>query len=362
MTGSLSGEASAFLARRRATTGRGRAGRARKVYGITEHGRELLVTLLEDPSSDDKAFPLKVALCAALAPARRLELFERRRAGLATQLAAARTGKRRSGERVDGYLRALREHDTADHRTRDRLARRPDRRRARAPPGRRPGHQPGGHDRMTIRLAIAGVGNCASSLVQGLEYYRDADPPSRSPGSCTSSSAATTSATSRSSPPSTSTPPRSASTSARRSSPGRTTPSASRRSASSASTVQRGPTLDGLGKYYRPTVEESPAEPVDVAAGAARRPGRRAGVVPPGRLRGGAEALRPGVPRRRRGVRQRHPGLHRVRPRVGGQVRGRRRADRRRRHQEPGRRHHRPPHPGPPVRGPRASCSTAPTS
>src|SRR5579864_4066007 len=30
-------------------------------------------------------------------------------------------------------------------------------------------------------------------------------------------------------------------------------------------TVQRGPTLDGLGKYYRQTVEESPAAPVDVA-------------------------------------------------------------------------------------------------
>jgi myo-inositol-1-phosphate synthase len=30
-------------------------------------------------------------------------------------------------------------------------------------------------------------------------------------------------------------------------------------------TVQRGPTLDGLGKYYRATIEESPAEPVDVA-------------------------------------------------------------------------------------------------
>ena len=29
---------------------------------------------------------------------------------------------------------------------------------------------------MTIRLAIAGVGNCASSLVQGLAYYRDAEP------------------------------------------------------------------------------------------------------------------------------------------------------------------------------------------
>jgi myo-inositol-1-phosphate synthase len=29
-------------------------------------------------------------------------------------------------------------------------------------------------------------------------------------------------------------------------------------------TVQRGPTLDGLGKYYRETIEESAAEPVDV--------------------------------------------------------------------------------------------------
>ena len=29
--------------------------------------------------------------------------------------------------------------------------------------------------------------------------------------------------------------------------------------------VQRAPTLDGLGKYYRQTVEESPADPVDVA-------------------------------------------------------------------------------------------------
>jgi DNA-binding PadR family transcriptional regulator len=113
MTGSLSGEANAFLARRRTPTGRtGRGGRARKVYGITEYGRELLVTLLEDPATDDKVFPLKVALCAALVPARRLELFERRRTSLATQLAAARAGRRRSTERVDGYLRALREHDT----------------------------------------------------------------------------------------------------------------------------------------------------------------------------------------------------------------------------------------------------------
>jgi myo-inositol-1-phosphate synthase len=33
-----------------------------------------------------------------------------------------------------------------------------------------------------VRLAIVGVGNCASSLVQGLEYYKDADPDERVPG------------------------------------------------------------------------------------------------------------------------------------------------------------------------------------
>ncbi|HUB42391.1 MAG TPA: inositol-3-phosphate synthase [Streptosporangiaceae bacterium] len=34
----------------------------------------------------------------------------------------------------------------------------------------------------SVRVAIVGVGNCASSLVQGVEYYRDADPASRVPG------------------------------------------------------------------------------------------------------------------------------------------------------------------------------------
>jgi myo-inositol-1-phosphate synthase len=33
-----------------------------------------------------------------------------------------------------------------------------------------------------IRVAIAGVGNCASSLVQGVEYYKDADPGEFIPG------------------------------------------------------------------------------------------------------------------------------------------------------------------------------------
>ena len=33
-----------------------------------------------------------------------------------------------------------------------------------------------------IRVAIVGVGNCASSLVQGVTYYHDADPSERVPG------------------------------------------------------------------------------------------------------------------------------------------------------------------------------------
>ena len=33
-----------------------------------------------------------------------------------------------------------------------------------------------------VRVAIAGVGNCASSLVQGVEYYRDAAPDDDVPG------------------------------------------------------------------------------------------------------------------------------------------------------------------------------------
>ncbi len=33
-----------------------------------------------------------------------------------------------------------------------------------------------------VRVAIVGVGNCASSLVQGVEYYKDADPHATVPG------------------------------------------------------------------------------------------------------------------------------------------------------------------------------------
>src|ERR1700754_2556706 len=34
----------------------------------------------------------------------------------------------------------------------------------------------------SVRVAIVGVGNCATSLIQGVHYYKDADPGTRVPG------------------------------------------------------------------------------------------------------------------------------------------------------------------------------------
>jgi myo-inositol-1-phosphate synthase len=116
----------------------------------------------------------------------------------------------------------------------------------------------------SVRVAIVGVGNCAASLVQGVEYYRDADPTARVPGlmhvelggyhvrdvefvaafdvdakkvgfDLSEAILASENNTIKIAD----VPPMDV-------------------------TVQRGTTLDGLGKYYRLTIEESDAEPVDV--------------------------------------------------------------------------------------------------
>ncbi|HET8620456.1 MAG TPA: PadR family transcriptional regulator [Acidimicrobiales bacterium] len=114
MSGSLAGELAAFGAQRLAASGAGRVGRGargKKVYGITDAGRQRLGELLADPDvSDDKVFPLRVALCHNLAPAARIDLFERRRAELSQRAAQpAGPGERR----VNTYLRSLLERDRA---------------------------------------------------------------------------------------------------------------------------------------------------------------------------------------------------------------------------------------------------------
>jgi DNA-binding PadR family transcriptional regulator len=112
MSGSLVGELAAFRAQRRAVAGSGRGARGKKVYGITDAGRQRLIEMLSEPDvSDDRAFPVRVAFCHNLPPSRRLELFERRRAELRTRAEQRRTD---SGERrVNTYLRSLFERDTA---------------------------------------------------------------------------------------------------------------------------------------------------------------------------------------------------------------------------------------------------------
>jgi myo-inositol-1-phosphate synthase len=117
-----------------------------------------------------------------------------------------------------------------------------------------------------VRLAIVGVGNCASSLVQGLEYYKDADVQDTVPGlmhvdlggyhinDVEIVAAFDVDATKVGRDVS----------QAIFAEPNNTirfcedVPPA-------GITVQRGPTLDGLGKYYREMIEESDAAPVDVA-------------------------------------------------------------------------------------------------
>lgn len=116
-SGSLAGEASAFLSARRRASGARRSSRGKKVYGITDRGIARLVELLEDPALDERSFALKVAFCAELPADRRLELFERRRADLTRQLADVRSSRERrraaaTGESKNRYLRSLREHDT----------------------------------------------------------------------------------------------------------------------------------------------------------------------------------------------------------------------------------------------------------
>jgi myo-inositol-1-phosphate synthase len=118
----------------------------------------------------------------------------------------------------------------------------------------------------SVRVAIVGVGNCASSLVQGVEYYKDADPESRVPGlmhvqfgpyhvrdiefvtafdvdakKVGRDLAEAIVASENNTIKICDVPP-------------------------TGVIVQRGPTMDGLGEYYREIITESDDEPVDVVA------------------------------------------------------------------------------------------------
>jgi myo-inositol-1-phosphate synthase len=117
----------------------------------------------------------------------------------------------------------------------------------------------------TIKVAIAGVGNCASSLLQGIEYYRSADPAESVPGLMhvtlggyhvgdTEIVAAFDVDSNKV-----------GLDISKAIWAGRNNTIRFADVPTLGVTVQRGPTLDGLGFYYRQVVEESPLAPVDVA-------------------------------------------------------------------------------------------------
>ena len=106
-TGSLSGER-ASLRSLRTAPGIGRRGR--KVYRITDRGREEFVTLLANPATldDAKNFSLRMALAKYLTPSLRVGLLERRRADLVERLAEVRAGAH--NEQLDQYARSVMDH------------------------------------------------------------------------------------------------------------------------------------------------------------------------------------------------------------------------------------------------------------
>ena len=107
-TGSLSGELAVLRARRHAAS---HSRRGKKVYRITDKGRQLFVQLLADGGTldDARSFGLRLAFARHLAPQARLALLERRRAQLVQRLAEA------EGPTVelDVYARSVVQH-TAD--------------------------------------------------------------------------------------------------------------------------------------------------------------------------------------------------------------------------------------------------------
>ncbi len=112
MSGSLTGELAAFRARVRESGLVKGSGRGKKVYGITEAGRERLLELLADPDvTDDRGFTVRVAFASLLPDAARMELFERRRTELLGRRDDLRRRESNPGRRNHTYLGALLERD-----------------------------------------------------------------------------------------------------------------------------------------------------------------------------------------------------------------------------------------------------------
>ncbi len=334
-TGSLKGEAAAARLRLvPAPAGR----RTRKAYRITPIGQEQFQTLLtaDDVGDDERLFSLEARVLplprSRVAPG--LPRAPAHRAGRPPRPGPphARTGRRSLHPLPLGASQPI-------HRARPRVARRLDRKRRPDARRRRPHLQPerartGRSDRMSgarqkIRVAIAGVGNCSSSLLQGVEYYRTADPAESVPGlmhvelggyhvgdvefvAAFDVDAAKVGLDL-----------------------GKAVFAGQNNTIRFADVpetgvlVQRGADARRPRQVLPPDRRGVPGRTRRRGPGAARLERRRARLVPARRLRGRAEVLRAVLPGHGRRVRQRDPGVHRERPGVGEEVHGRERPDRR---------------------------------
>lgn len=117
-----------------------------------------------------------------------------------------------------------------------------------------------------VRVAVAGVGNCANSLLQGVEYYRNAADDEVVPGLMNVRLGAYHVSDIRFVAAFDVDASKVGVDITKAMWSGRNNTIRFTDLGDLGVTVQRGPTLDGLGRYYRDEVEESPAEPVDVAA------------------------------------------------------------------------------------------------
>ncbi len=260
-TGSLAGDLAAARRKRPRP-----ARRTRKAYRLTARGREVFAELLTaEDADDDRGFALKLSFCRYLSAAQRIAFLERRRgaAHRPSRQDAARPGRPHHRSLHPVAPRAPRPiHPERSHL--DRRAARPRARPARRP-HRRSIRMSEPTSRKKVRVAIAGVGNCSSSLVQGVEYYRNAVAADRVPGlmhvelggyhvgDVEFVAAFDVDADKVGLDL------------------GKAIFTSINNTIKFAEVpdlgvlVQRGPTFDGLGKYYREVVNESPAAPVDVA-------------------------------------------------------------------------------------------------
>ena len=117
LTGSLTGERAALVARRATAKAAaalgGRSTRARKVYEITPHGEAIFEQLLEaadEQGGDPRGFSVRLAFAHHLSPQARIRLLERRRGELLERLQRGERSLARRTRPTDEYEQSIAEH------------------------------------------------------------------------------------------------------------------------------------------------------------------------------------------------------------------------------------------------------------